>query len=56
MPAAAGLDEPLENKNLNPLYKRDKVLRFGENLLQSEGAYWDFYTRESVEEIMHGLE
>ncbi len=59
VPAAAGLDEPLENKNTNPLYKnkkRDKVLRYGERLLQSEGAYWNFYTRESVEEIMNGLE
>jgi len=55
VPAAAGLDEPLENKNTNPLYKRDKVLRYGERLLQSEGAYWNFYTRESVEEIMNGL-
>ena len=57
VPAAAGLDEPLENKNTNPLYKkRDKVLRYGERLLQSEGAYWNFYTRESVEEIMNGLQ
>ena len=56
VPAAAGLDEPLENKNLNPLYKRDKILRYGERLLESEGAYWSFYTRESVEEIMNGLE
>jgi hypothetical protein len=57
VPAAADLDEPLENKNTNPLYKRrKKVLRYGERLLQSEGAYWNFYTRESVEEIMNGLE
>ncbi len=57
VPAAAGLDEPLENKNTNPLYKkRDKVLRYGERMLQSEGAYWNFYTRESVEEIMNGLQ
>ena len=55
VPAAAGLDEPLENRNTNPLYKRDKVLRYGERLLTSEGAYWDFYTRESVEEIMDNL-
>jgi hypothetical protein len=55
-PAAAELDEPLENKNTNPLYKRDKVLRYGERLLKSDGAYWNFYTRESVEEIMNGLE
>ena len=56
VPAAATLDEPLENKNTNPLYKRDKVLRYGERLLQSEGAYWNYYTRESVEEIMAGLQ
>ena len=56
VPAAAALDEPLENKNTNPLYKkRDKLFRYGERLLQSEGAYWNFYTRESVEEIMNSL-
>jgi hypothetical protein len=55
VPEASQLDEPLENKNLNPLYQRDKVLRFGERLLESEGAYWNLYSRESVEEIMNGL-
>jgi hypothetical protein len=55
VPEAEALDEPLENKNLNPLYPRDKVLRFGERLLESEGAYWNFYSRGDVEEIMNGL-
>ena len=55
VPTARELDEPLENKNLNPLYPRDKTLRFGERLLDSEGAYWNFYTREDVEEIINGL-
>jgi hypothetical protein len=55
VPAAGQLDEPLENKNLNPLYERDKVLRFGERLLESEGAYWNLYSRVDVEEIMNGL-
>jgi hypothetical protein len=55
VPSAEGLDEPLENKNLNPLYPRDKVFRFGERLLESEGAYWNFYSREDVEGIMNGL-
>jgi hypothetical protein len=55
VPSAGQLDEPLENKNLNPLYPRDKVFRFGERLLESEGAYWNFYSREDVEEIMNGL-
>jgi hypothetical protein len=56
VPTAGELDEPLENKNLNPLYPRDKTLRFGERLLESEGAYWNFYSREDVEEIMDGLQ
>ena len=55
VPSAEGLDEPLENKNLNPLYPRDKVFRLGERLLESEGAYWNFYSREDVEKIMNGL-
>lgn len=56
VPEAGRLDEPLENKNLNPLYPRDKVVHFGERLLESEGAYWTFYTRESVREIIEGLQ
>jgi hypothetical protein len=55
VPGASQLDEPLENKNLNPLYPRDKVFRLGEKLLESEGAYWNFYSREDVEEIINGL-
>jgi hypothetical protein len=55
VPVAAELDEPLENKNANPLYDREKVLRIGERLLASEGAYWNFYTREDVQEIMDKL-
>jgi hypothetical protein len=55
VPSARELDEPLENRNLSPLYKRDQVLRFGEALLASEGAYWNLYTPESVEEILNGL-
>jgi hypothetical protein len=54
-PAALELDEPLESKNLNPLYDRKEMLRLGERLLQSEGAYWNFYSRESVEELLAQL-
>lgn len=56
VPHARRLDEPLENKNINSLYDRDQVLRLGERLLKSEGAFWNFYSRESVEEIMAGFE
>jgi len=46
------LNEPLKSRNLNPLYDRDDMLRIGERLLESEGAYWRFYTRESVERLL----
>jgi hypothetical protein len=51
-PTAEELDEPLESKNLNPLYDREEMLSLGEKLLASEGAYWDFYPRESVEQLL----
>lgn len=56
VPAAEGLDEPLKSKNLNELYDRDQMLKFGEALLESDGAYWDFYARADVEEILGQLE
>ncbi len=52
VPSAGTLDEPLESKNLNPLYDREEMLELGEKLLASEGAYWDFYPKESVEELL----
>jgi len=55
VPAARELDEPLENKNSNPLYDKEKVLEFGERLLKSEGAYWRLYSREDVRAIMDAL-
>jgi len=55
IPAARELDEPLQSRNLNPLYDRDDVLPYAQRLLESEGAYWDFYSRDDVEEILDGL-
>ncbi len=54
--AAAELDEPLESKNANPLYDREKIFTIGDRLLQSEGAYWNFYSKKDVEEIMKAYE
>lgn len=51
-PAALDLNEPLESRNLNPVYDRDYMLRVGERLLESEGAYWRFYPRASVEDLL----
>ena len=54
-PSAEVLDEPLESRNLNPAYDRENMLRVGEKLLASEGVYWRFYERESVERLMDHL-
>lgn len=51
-PEARELDEPLKSKNLNVAYDREGMLSLGERLLESRGAYWDFYPRESVEELL----
>ena len=52
VPAARELDEPLQSKNSNPLYDKKKIVPYGERLLESDGAYWDFYSKESVEELL----
>lgn len=51
-PEAARLDEPLENKNKNKLYDAQSLRQLGSRLLDSDGAYWDFYSRESVKELL----
>lgn len=52
VPAACGLNEPLENMNANPYYDREYMLAVGEQLLDSEGSYWRLYGREEVEELL----
>ncbi len=54
-PTAGTLDEPLESKNLNGAYGRDEMRLLGERLLGREGAYWRFYDRESVEELLYEI-
>lgn len=56
IPAAETLDEPLPSRNLSPIYDRDEMLELGERLLDSDGAYWHFYPRASVEELLEGLD
>jgi hypothetical protein len=51
-PAALDLDEPLSNQNLNPLYDRDVMGLLGDRLLDREGAFWRFYSRESVQALL----
>lgn len=51
-PTASDLDQPLENRNQSALYDREELLRIGERLMESEGAHWESYTRESVERLL----
>jgi hypothetical protein len=55
-PAAKALHEPLSSQNLSALYDHGKMREIGEMLLGREGAYWRFYTRESVEKLVEGAE
>ncbi len=55
-PEAASLDEPLESRNANRLYDHGQMLRLGERLLRSDGAYWESYSKESVERLLNELE
>lgn len=50
------LQDSLENKNLNQLYDREMMLVLGDKLLNSEGAFWNFYSRESVENLLKECE
>jgi len=54
-PEAANLSEPLELRNMSKLYDYQSMLRIGERLLNSEGAYWESYTKESVEYLLDEL-
>ena len=51
-PSAAALGEPLESRNRASVYDQEGMREIGERLLRSDGAYWDFYARESVTELL----
>jgi len=52
-PAAEQLDERLESQNFNPLYDSSEILRLGDRLLASDGAYWELYSRQDVENLLN---
>ncbi|MEM4724889.1 MAG: sulfotransferase [Candidatus Hadarchaeum sp.] len=52
VPEAAALNIPLESRNASPLYDASVICALGERLLKTNGAYWDFYSRESVERLI----
>jgi hypothetical protein len=51
-PGAAALNEPLESRNRAPVYDHAEMRQLGERLLETDGAYWDFYARETVMELL----
>ena len=51
-PLAARLDEALESKNANKVYDAALLRTLGQRLLGAEGAFWKFYPRESVEQLL----
>ncbi|MCP4695066.1 MAG: PqqD family peptide modification chaperone [Desulfobacterales bacterium] len=50
---AETLNERLENKNNNDIYNKELMHEMGRQLLQTEGAFWEFYSKESVEGLMN---
>jgi len=51
-PHAASLSETLSSRNHNELYDPGEMREVGRRLLDTDGAYWHFYSRESVEELI----
>lgn len=54
-PAADGLEEPLHSRNTNPLYVGVDVAAIGRRLLATTGPHWDFYSPDSVGELIARL-
>ena len=51
-PLAERLDEPLESKNASEVYDKALMRSLGERLLATDGAFWEFYSRESVRALL----
>ncbi len=52
VPAAAELDEPLENRNKSQLYAEGTMRRLADRLLATDGPYWSYYSREAVARLI----
>jgi ribosome-associated protein YbcJ (S4-like RNA binding protein) len=49
---ATTLNESLQSKNINKLYDKKLMLVLGKKLLKSDGCFWEFYSKDSVELII----
>lgn len=52
IPDAKMLDEKLESRNRNDLYDTKLMHLLGERLLKTDGAYWNFYSKGSIEMLL----
>lgn len=52
VPGAATLDEPLRSRNGSSLYERDAMMRLGERMLRSDGAWRRFYAPAAIENLL----
>lgn len=46
------LNEPLVNHNNNSLYSSDDLERMAQQLLMSDAAFWEFYSKAQVEQLL----
>lgn len=51
-PSAAILSEELENQNRSDVYDWGGISPLVERLLNCDGAYWDYYSRDAVREVL----
>jgi hypothetical protein len=51
-PSAGDLRVPLQSRNAAAVYDREHMRELGHRLLEREGAYWRFYGREEVAELL----
>jgi len=52
VPSAIDLDERLESKNNNLLYDESLKKKLSEKLLDSDGFYWKYYSKEDVVSLL----
>jgi hypothetical protein len=55
-PHAEHLRGPMESRNTNKLYDVAAMRKIGERLLATDGAFWEWYTRDSVVALLDELD
>ena len=55
VPAAAALNEPLRNKNRKWDFAELDLRGLADRLLDSDGAYWSYYSRDDVLSLLNCL-